>query len=153
MNKKNKKSYPIAIKIREEQNYFIAELKNDNFRILNSNEILVAITDTLELNVDELIRIADLMLEKNQDVTKNQLTYSLLYSIASTSKTKQKRSIANKLLKEVGKEISIFSNISKFTSTFFMRHQKEIEKMMIYIVQGIIDNVLRKRKEESSEVA
>lgn len=103
MNTEDEKSYPLAVKIKEEQNYFIAEIQKNDLELSNNNELSTTVSESLELNIDELIGVADLMIERNQDATRDQLTYALLQSIASTSKTKQMRKIANKLLKKVGK--------------------------------------------------
>ncbi len=103
MNTEDEKSYPLAVKIKEEQNYFIAEIQKNDLELSNNNELSTTVSKSLELNIDELIGVADLMIERNHDSTRDQLTYALLQSIASTSKTKQMRKIANKLLKKVGK--------------------------------------------------
>ncbi|MGY0402555.1 hypothetical protein [Carnobacterium jeotgali] len=103
MNTEDEKSHLLAVKIKEEQNYFITEIQKKDLELSNNKELSTTIAESLELNIDDLIGVADLMIERNQEATRDQLTYALLQSIASTSKTKQMRKIANNLLKKVGK--------------------------------------------------
>ncbi len=49
--------------------------------------------------------------------------------------------------------MSLFKNVLIFMSSFFSRHQKEIEKMMIYIVNSIVDDAIKKGKEKSAKTA
>ena len=41
----------------------------------------------------------------------------------------------------------------KIITTFFFRHQAEIEKMMMYIVQAIAEDAITKRKNKSTKTA
>lgn len=102
MDSKYEESYPLSVKMKQDQENFIAVMKKDSTENSNSNEISTAINQSLDLNIDGLISIADQAVTQNEAITKDQLTYSLLQSIASTNKNKQIRKIAKKLLKKVG---------------------------------------------------
>lgn len=43
-----------------------------------------------------------------------------------------------------------FSTILKFITGFFIRHQKEIEKMILFIVQSIAEDAINKRKNKTT---
>jgi hypothetical protein len=103
MNSEFEKTYPLSVKIKQEQEQFIAVIKKDSLEDSNNHEISTAINESLDLNVDGLISIADQVVTQNEDITKDQLIYALLQSISSTNKNKQIRKIAKKLLKKVGK--------------------------------------------------
>lgn len=102
--------YPLAVKIKQDQEQFLAVTKKDYFEKLdNTNisvkenlEISTAINKSIKLDIDKLFSIADKTALQYEDITKDQLTVVLLQSIATTNKNKLMRKIANKLIKKVG---------------------------------------------------
>lgn len=103
--------YPLAIKIKHDQEQFLAVTKKEYFEKLDNtnsdvNETLgisTAINKSLKLDVDRLFSVADKIVAQYEDITKEQLTIVLLQSIATTNENKLMRKIAKKLIKKVGK--------------------------------------------------
>lgn len=103
--------YPLAVKLKQEQENFLTIAKKEYFENLenidiNTNEnleISTTINKSLELDVDGLLVTADKAVTQYEDITKEQLTVVLLQSIASTNESRLMRKVAKKLIKKVGK--------------------------------------------------
>lgn len=49
--------------------------------------------------------------------------------------------------------MSFFTTVLKFMSSFYALHHKEIEKMIMSIVNSIVDDAIKKAKEKSAKTA
>lgn len=103
--------YPLAIKIKKEQEDYIKEKSNNYLDTIKKNEIsndkkleiTTFIKNKWSLDIDKLYSVADRTVDEYQDISKDELSIVLLQLIASTNKHKLMRKVANKLIKKVGK--------------------------------------------------